>query len=63
MRRNRVGESVLQQPEDDQALAAAAQLLLAERLQGKAVVETGGGFAADEHDDVVGPGVDFLAES
>src|SRR5215470_9270467 len=54
--------SCLPQAKYRQALAAAAQLLLAQRLQGKAVVEKGGGRAADEHDDIVGAGVDLLAE-
>src|SRR5262249_37203188 len=54
--------SCSQQSKYRHALAAAAQLLLAQRLQVKAVVETGGGRAADEHDDIVGAGVDLLAE-
>src|SRR5215471_876286 len=50
----------LKQAEDGQTLAAAAQLLLAEGLEGEAVVEDGGRLAAEKHDDVVAAGVDLL---
>src|SRR5262245_9436113 len=51
-----------QQAKHRHALAAAPQVVLAQRLQGKAFVETGGGLAADEHDDIIRAGVDLLAE-